>query len=343
MLNTRFLILTLSLVFCFCGSAIAQPRSISKIVNKNTISKEDEAKIQNYAVSWAEQLDTFDGETLKEARLKLVSPFRSSSSITPYARSLYGKYLKEGFKPLLEKSNRNEMAAVNALQVVGLLGTEQGCHILLNHADTTTEKRAALRLWASTGLGTSFLTGELPINRVNGYAKLVSTFTKKETEWFVLTRLFDSLAALQSIPKVDRSEKNKLQKLSFELQTDSLDDLLGSITNLQNTDDRVRALPFVLSSLKLQLFEPSIDTGVKTNVYKTLLPPLVEFVECAVAIDFENDSEDIRNAYGSAVQSACELITRATGSGGSQDVLDLWNSGEHSTILELLKTWKANK
>ncbi len=212
MLNTRFLILTLALLFGFCDNVVAQIRSISKIVGKNNISDDEKENIQKYAVGWANQLGSSDGETLKKARAKLASPFLSSARITPYARSLYGNYLKEGFEPLLADDNQNEMAAVNALQIIALLGTEQSCRTLLNHADNATEKRAALRLWASIGVGTSFLTGELPVKKIGGWAERLKGLTIKEKEWFVLTRIFDSLSTLQSIPKVDRLQKNKLQK-----------------------------------------------------------------------------------------------------------------------------------
>ena len=277
MFNTRILIFVFTLAMA--SMATAQVRSISSIVGESSISPADESKIQKYAEGWAQQLLADDAELLEQAHTKLATPFDSDVRMTTYARMLYGKYLKEEFAPLLDRTNENEVAAVNALQILSLLGTEQACGVLLNHSDSSTEPRSALRLWASVGLGTSFLTGELPVNRVERYAKLLSNFTNKETQWFVLSRQFDSLAALQGIPKLDRNNLDIFEALSFELQTKSLVRLLASINSSSGTDLRVQALPFILPSLLLQLIEPSVDEQVKSETFDAVLPELIDFVE----------------------------------------------------------------
>jgi hypothetical protein len=323
--------------------AFAQPRSISKIVDKSSISEDGENKIKKYAVIWAEQLQTTDAETLEQARSKLIDPFEPGVRMTPYARSLYGKYLNEGFTPLLSKENENEMAAVNALQVLSLLGTEQASDLLLKHADISTEDRSTLRLWASIGLGTSFLTGELPDNRVERYAQLLSNFTKKETEWFVLARQFDSLASLQSIPNQGRNQQDYLEVLSFQLQTTSLVNLLNSINASNEADLRAQALPFILPSLLLQLIEPSVDKQVKIETLEAIVPPLIAFVEYAATNQSDEEDTFLRGSYGGAAHSASLLISRGIGSSSDEKVINLWNSGNYPAILELVETWKASQ
>ena len=54
-------ILTLTL----CSAVFSQPRSISSIVGESDISQEDEVKIQKFAVAWAQELETEDGEALR--------------------------------------------------------------------------------------------------------------------------------------------------------------------------------------------------------------------------------------------------------------------------------------
>lgn len=339
--NVRFL--TLFFTLLMSTIAFAQPRSISKIVDKSSISEDGENKIKKYAVIWAEQLQTTDAETLEQARSKLIDPFEPDVRMTPYARSLYGKYLNEGFTPLLSKENENEMAAVNALQVLSLLGTEQASDLLLKHADISTEDRSTLRLWASIGLGTSFLTGELPDNRVERYAQLLSNFTKYETEWFVLARQFDSLASLQSIPNQDRNQQNYLEVLSFQLQTTSLVNLLNSINASNEADLRAQALPFILPSLLLQLIEPSVDKQVKIETLEAIVPPLIAFVEYAATNQSDEEDTFLRGSYGGAAHSASLLISRGIGSSSDEKVINLWNSGNYPAILELVETWKASQ
>ena len=337
--NVRFL--TLFFTLLMSTIAFAQPRSISKIVDKSSISEDGENKIKKYAVSWAEQLQTTDAETLEQARSKLIDPFEPDVRMTQYARSLYGKYLREGFAPLLSPENENEMAAVNALQVLSLLGTEQASDLLLKHADISTEDRSTLRLWASIGLGTSFLTGELSDNRVERYAKLLSNFA--ETEWFVLARQFDSLASLQSIPNQDRNQQDYLEVLSFQLQTTSLVNLLNSINASNETDLRAQALPFILPSLLLQLIEPSVDKQVKIETLEAIVPPLIAFVEYAATNQSDEEDTFLRGSYGGAAHSASLLISRGIGSSSDEKVINLWNSGNYPAILELVETWKASQ
>ena len=341
MLNTRIIPLIFTLFIC--SAVTAQPRSITKIVNKSSINAEGESKIKKYATGWAELLLDTDANVLEEAHNKLTGPFEPDVRITPYARSLYGKYLKEGFQPILAITNDNEMAAVNALQILSLLGTEQACGVLLNHADTTTENRDALRLWSSIGLGTSFLTGELQVNRVERYAKLLSIYITQENKWFVLSKQFDSLAALQSIPRLDRTNKIALEKLSFELQATSLVKLLDLIVKSERDDERVQSLPFILPSILLQLIEPSVDEDVKSTALETLLPALVAFVEYAATIDPIEENTVLLGSYGGAAHSASLLITRALGTGGDTEVIKLWNNGDYPAILELVEQWKAEK
>jgi hypothetical protein len=198
-------------------------------------------------------------------------------------------------------------------------------------------------LWASIGLGSSFLTGELQVNRVERYAILISNFTTKEQNWFVLARQFDSLAALQSVPGLDRSQRDKLQNISFELQTKAIVLLLDSIASTEGADQRVQALPFILPSMSLQLIEPSVDETVKTDTLDALLPHLIAYVEYAATTNLEDEDEFLRSAYGDAAHSASLLITRALGSSGDTNVIELWNTGDYPAILELVETWKTKQ
>jgi len=341
MFNTRFFALILSLILS--STVVAQLRSINSIVGESSISEEDENKIKKYAIGWAQQLLSTDAELLAQAHTKLSNPLDRDVRITPYARSIYGKYLKEGFRPLLDPKSDNEMAAVIALQILSLLGTEQACGVLLDHADVKTENRPAMRLWASIGLGTSFLTGELPVDRIERYAKLLANFSSKEEQWFVLSRQFDSLAALQAIPNLDRSQLDTLEAISFELQTKSLIKLLDSIINSQGVDYRVQALPFIFPSLLLQIIEPSVNPVTKSETLGALLPSLIAFIEYAVTRDSTGDTSFLHNAYGGAAHSAGLLITRAIGSHGDDQIMSLWNNGDYKGILELVEIWKASQ
>ena len=326
----------------FNATVVAAPQSIDRVVGNSDISEEGENKIQAYAEGWSEELGSSDFEQMEFAYKKLIAPFAPEAHMTPYARSLYGKYLKSGLSNLLSRTNKNEAAAVDALQVIGLLGTEQGCGILLNHADSGTEPRSALRLWATVGLGSSFLTGELAPNRIERYARLLSNYVNKERAWYVLARQFDSLAALQSVPKIDRAQQDDMVALSFELQTDSLNKLLTSITSTNKFDERVQSLTFILPSLRIQLIEPSVDEAVKKDTLNALVPSLITFVEYAVQNAPKEGSS--KNVYRNAAGTAGFLIDRALGNENNigANIQQNWNDADMGVIVDIIETWKSN-
>ena len=338
---SKLLLITPILTLLCCTATFAQPRSISNIVGESNITDEDELKIQKFAIGWAEKLLTTDADALERAHKKLISPFDETARMTPHGRSLYGKYLKEGFESLLSVDNDNEMAAVNALQVYSLLGTEQACSLLIKYAHSSAENRDALRLWASIGLGTTFLVGELPQNRVERYANLLHDYIANETVWYVLSRQFDSLAALQAIPGLDRDQRNEMTELSFSLQTSALEKLLASIDALE-ADERVQSLSLVLPSLRLQLNEPGINEQVKADTFNSIIPPLVVFVENAANNPLAHE-DDLFDAYGRAVHSAGLLISMGLNVGGGVNVGELWNEENYSDILKLVESWKSNQ
>lgn len=329
-------------VLAICSIATAQPRTISKIVGNNSISDRDAEKIQRYASVWAENLQTMNASELSIAHNKLVEPLKPDHNMSPYARSLYGKALKESFKTLL--SSENEMGAINALQILSFLGTEQACGVLLSRADTATEERASLRLWASIGLGKSFQMGVLPPSRISDYATLLSKFTLKEKEWHIVVRQFDTLASLYSIPDVDNREQAILEELSMQLQTNAIVQLLGSIKKSSSADDRVKSLPFILPSLRLQLIEPSITRRVREKGQSILLPALIDFVEFSTThAATSKDDDQLHSAYRESVNSAGLIVNRILGmEGGDVSLAELWDIGDYKSIADRVTLWKEH-
>jgi hypothetical protein len=168
-------------------------------------------------------------------------------------------------------------------------------------------------------------------------------YIHKEQKWYVLARLFDSLASLQSIPNLDRDKRNEFEELSFELQANSLANLLNQINASDGDDLRVQALPFILPSLLLQIIEPSVNEDTKSNTLHTIVPPLIAFVEFAAKGGSTEENTFLHNSYGGAAHSAGLLITRGLGLSGNVRLIDLWNSGDYLAILELVETWKAKQ
>ena len=235
------------------------------------------------------------------------------------------------------------MSAVNALQIVSLLGTEQGCGILLNHADTSTEDRVALRHWASVGLGKSFKLGILPDRRISAIATLLADFASREPVWHVIARQFDSLTTLQEIPNLDSRQKDDIESLSLELQVRALQELVLDISKNKIADSRVKALPFVLSSIRLQLVEPGLNKEAREKADQNIAPVLTLFVDTAIkhAMSAKEDGHQLYDAYGEAIQSASFIIDRILKvESNATSAIELWAKDSLSEIAARLNTWK---
>ena len=334
---------TLVFLLLVCVAAVNAPKhSITKIVGRNIITEDEANMIELYVQGWAEILLTTDGMQLYEAQQQLIEPLEPDVAMTPYARSIYGKAIKSGFEAILHKDNSNEMSAVNALQVVSLLGTEQGCGLLLNHADLSFEKRKAVRHWASIGLGNSFKTGVLPHRRVSSIANTLADFASREPVWYIISKQFQSLAALQSIPDLDSRQQEELETLSLQLQTRALQELVCEISAASEVEDRVKSLPFVLSSLRVQLIEPGISKTARSEADLAMVSILIQIAETALLHAHSAKEDDgLYLAYGEALQASAFILDRILNTESPDDpLLAAWIRESYPTIQERIEVWK---
>ena len=342
MLNYR--VLTPCFLITICCVAVAQPRyRITNIVARTTINDEDANKIKNYASGWAQALLTTDSSELIDAHRHLIEPLEPEVEISSYARSLYGKALKDSFAVILSAESDNEMAAVNALQVLSLLGTDQACRILLDHASAA-EERSSLRLWSSIGLGKSFKSGVLSTRRITSNANTLADYASRESEWYIVARQFDSLAAMQDVPDLDQRQQTELENQSLQLQTRALLELLEDLKNTGGGDERVRSLPFILPSLRFQLREPGIDATARSEAQKDILPALINFVEYSTTrAKVDRSKAGLLGAYGGAIFTAGLILDGALDieSNDGVTLADQWLVGNHQAINDRVGRWKS--
>ena len=341
----NFRIISPCLLITICCVAVAQPQyRITKIVGRTSISDSDANRIKNYAIGWAQALQTTDTAELFNAHRHLIEPLELDVKISRYGRSLYGKALKDGFQSILSPDNDNEMAAVNALQVLSLLGTDEACGILLHHADKEWEERASLRLWSSIGLGKSFRLGILHSNRITLNADMLADFASRETKWYIVARQFDSIAAMQHVPDLNSREQTDLETQSLRLQARALIEFINDLVVTSGADERVRALPFVLPSLRIQLVEPALDADARSEAEEEILPALIQFAEYSTtrAAGARSDAA-LFAAYGEALQTAGLILDRILNTVSSDDVSlsDHWIAGNHQVINERIEHWKS--
>ena len=340
MINFRTLSPLLLIAICYV--AVAQPRyRITNIVSRTSIDEDDANKIKNYATGWAEALQTTDATELLNAQRHLIEPLEPDVGISSHARALYGRALKDSFQSIL--ASENEMAAVNALQVLSLLGTDQACQILLDHASDV-EKRNSLRLWSSIGLGKSFKSGVLTPRRISSNADILADYASTESEWYIIARQFDSLTAMQHVPNLDRKQQTDLETQSLKLQARALIELVDDLGTSSSGDVRVRALPFILPSLRYQLIEPGLDANARNETEMEVLPALIKFAEYSTSHStVDRSNVELFAAYGESLQTTSLILDRILDSSDNDDVSlsDHWIAGNHQSIKERVEHWKS--
>jgi hypothetical protein len=336
--------LILLFILALTTAALAQPTfRINTLVGRSELTAREKSDVEEYAAGWAEALNTKDAAQLIKARRQLIDPIDERWHMTEVVRTIYGRSLRRAFEPLLDQSNDNQMAAVNALQVLSMLGTEQSLGVLMRHADINAEPRSAVRHWASIGLGRVLSSGRLPMRRIRGNAQVVADGIAREPEWYVISRQFDALASLPRTQGLSRVDREALRKLSLNLQADAVIALVAAIAENDEPDERMQAARASIASLRLQLMEPSLDSAIRRSVLDSLSPTLVELAGVIVEQgDAARSDDTVRNAYGGTLEIIGVLMQHQTGK-DQGDLRAAWNNGDSDTIMASISSWPSSE
>ncbi|MBT4583610.1 MAG: hypothetical protein HOC93_00840 [Phycisphaerae bacterium] len=342
MFNTNKLLLPTLLIIA--TTAVAQPSfRITSFISHRDLTDRQKVDIERYTEGWATILLTDDAKMIAEARRGLTEPLDNRWSMSNTARMHYGEALLSSFEPFLSEENENEVAAINALQILSLLGTERSVTTIMRHASNTFEDRSALRQWASAGLENSFQTGRLPLTRITSAATLLADAASKEPVWHVASRQLQSLSSLSDTPGLRRSELTELQGLSFELQVQAISNIVEDVAANKKASLRMRPVRSGLSSLRLQLIEPSVDSTLKTDTINNLVPVLIRVLEVASSQwSGAKKSDALLVAYGGAIETATTMLQRFVGDDDVEnvDVRGAWEAGDKQPLTDAILYWQ---
>ncbi len=341
MINTKKTILLALLIVS--TTAVAQPSfRITSFISHRDLTDRQKADIQRYTQGWTAEMFTDSADGLSEARRGLSEPLDKRWAMSNTARMHYCESLLTCFEPILSKENDNELASVNALQILSLLGTERSVTAIMRHVSNSFEDRTALRQWAAVGLENSFKTGRLPLTRITSGAILLTDAASREPVWYVASRQLQALGSLGTTPGLRRSELVELQKTAFELQVKAVSNILEDISANKVASLRMRPVHSGLSSLRLQLIEPGVDSELKEDTINSLIPVLIRVLE--ISLEQSNDvkkSNDLLVAYGGVIEIANKMLRRFVGGQHPVDV-DIrksWESGDTQPLSDSISYW----
>ena len=117
---------------------------------------------------------------------------------------------------------------------------------------------------------------------------------------------------------------------------------MQEIAKSDEADERVRALPFVLSSLRLQLIEPGLNEEARKEGDKNIAPLLTQFADLALKHSATaKENNELYTAYGESLQSGSFIVERILKLNASEaSMLELWGEGRYPELTSRLNTWK---
>ncbi len=270
----------------------APPTRINHLIDKQDLSERDRNNIRRYAEFWSDRLGEAEGPAeVDEARAKLVDPLRAVR-VGDIFRLEYSKSVL----PLLGKTAEQATphAAVNALQIVALLGTPGSLEIILSHASVKDEKRFSVRLWAAKSFPVAVKQNVLHANDIDRALRDLSDAASLEPSWLVLRRQFEAIASVDSA-------------LSRNLQVKVLKAAMESMKGQEGPSDIMEATYTALMLIRNEYL--ALPPADKETVGKALAPVLCDLCTVAAAHwDSAQEDDAARKSYGGAVLVSENLL-----------------------------------
>ncbi len=187
--------LGIALTLALAPRADAAPPRISGLSSVTRLSERDRDDIRENAEYWSARLESDRADEVDIAQAKLLDPLKAVR-VGELFRFEYSKALVPYLKKVVADAQPH--AAVNGLQIAGMLGTPNALKIITDHASIENEKRFSVRLWAANAFPLAIRQKVLPDNDINKALRQFGRAAAQETKWLVLQRQFEAIASVKN-------------------------------------------------------------------------------------------------------------------------------------------------
>ena len=177
------------------SAALGDPRPIAGLVGQSALTPQQRDQIRTYGEFYCNQLATGDIPAVERAKRQLLDPMRAPM-VTGEFRSKYSRVLTPRLTAVIDGDNPH--AAVNAMQLLGFLGTPAALDVLQDHIDSKDEDCFAIRLSAAKAFRMAAEAGRLEADDLNPLLRQFGAACRSETEPPVLRRQFEAIASVDS-------------------------------------------------------------------------------------------------------------------------------------------------
>jgi len=281
----------------------AAPARISNLVDRPSLSERDRDDIHRYAEFWGRQLDAPVPADVDHARGKLGEPLRAVR-VSEVFRFEYSDAVVVHLNTVVREGTPH--AAMNAMQLLALLGTPASLEVILDHANIEQEPDFGIRLWAAIGFPTAVGQNALPNNEINKALREFGEAAASEARaavnggddgkirWLLLRRQFEAISSVKS-------------RTSREVQVKVIKAVTKAMDHRQGPSDLMQATYRALLLMRNEYLD--LSAADQEIMGKSLAPILCDLCTVAAAHwDGAQEDDTARASYGGAVHVSENLL-----------------------------------
>lgn len=331
-------------ILVFAGSAAAfPPSSISSLASKTSLTEDQKGDIAEYATYYVDLLANGDAEDVMRARAKLIEPMTNMiGSISAIFRGTYSNDVL----PTLEKvidSNEN-YRSINALQVIGFLGSDTAISLLVKHCDIDEEPSVEKRLWSAIAIREAIQRSELTSRKIKSAARDLKRAIESETDWRALTGQFETISSIAQIELSEDQGGDDLRSFGRNMQIEVIQDVVNRLKTNQTPVELIQSLQPGIATIRQQYLDGSRE--LREEIGRELAPPLQGvYVIVVERYDEFDERPEVKKAAWYTLRISEETLKaidssmRSRGTPLTMESESAWNNGQKDVLKQHGDQW----
>ena len=320
------------------------PSSISSLASKTSLNDAQKQKSSDYATYYVNQLETGDAEEVMRARAKLIEPMTNMiGSISSIFRGTYSSDVLPALERII--GTDENYRSINALQVIGFLGSDSAIRLLVDHSDVAEEPSVEKRLWAAIAMREAVRRSDLSPRKIKSAARDLKRAVETETDWRVLTGQFETISSIAQIELSEDEGGEDLRAFGREMQIEVIEEVVNRLKSNSTPIGLIHSLQPGIATVRQQYLDGS--RTLREEIGLGLAPPLqAVYVIVVERFDELNESSpDVQQAAWFALQISEETLKSIDASMRKGDTTatmqseTAWKNGQRDVIKQHGEVW----
>ena len=320
------------------------PSSISSLASKTSLDDTQKKKINDYASYYVNMLETGDPEDVMRARAKLIEPMTNMiGSISAIFRGTYSSDVLPALSRIIQTDENYR--SINALQVIGFLGSDSAIRMLIDHSDVSEEPSVEKRLWAVMAMREAIRRSDLSPRKIKSAARDLKRAAETETDWRVLTGQFETISSIAQIDLSEDEGGGDLREFGRELQIEIIELVVNRLQSNSTPIGLIQSLQPGIATVRQQYLDGTRD--LREKIGPALAAPLQGvYVVIVNRFDELNESgPEIKEAAWFTLrisEETLKAIDTSIRNGGTSLTMEsetAWKNGQRDVIKKHGEDW----